>query len=147
MHISLRPISNVDFEFIYQVTKAAMQTYVEQTWGSWADDEQRVRTYNSIDLSTHQIIQLDGRDVGCLAMEHHSSHLQLTKLYLLPDLQRRGIGTFLIRQLIAQAKALKAPLRLRVLAVNPARQLYEREGFRIQAQTDERIFMEYQVKS
>lgn len=147
MHISLRPISNVDFEFIYQVTKAAMQTYVEQTWGSWVDDEQRLRTYNSIDLSTHQIIQLDGQDVGCLAVEHHSNHLQLTKLYLLPDFQRRGIGTFLIRQLIAQTKALNAPLRLRVLAVNPARKLYEREGFSIQAQTKERIFMEYTASS
>ncbi|RUS92784.1 hypothetical protein DSM107010_72890 [Chroococcidiopsis cubana SAG 39.79] len=80
MQIGLRPTSNVDFEFIHQVTKAAMQTYVEQTWGSWVDDEQRVRTYNSIDLSTHQIIQLDGRDVGCLAVERHSSHLQLMGL-------------------------------------------------------------------
>ncbi|WP_174712079.1 hypothetical protein [Nostoc sp. TCL240-02] len=53
MHINLRPIKEVDFDFIYKVTKAAMQSYVELTWGSWVDNEQRVRTYASIDLSTH----------------------------------------------------------------------------------------------
>lgn len=143
MQIGLRPISEADFEFIYQVTKAAMQTYVEKTWGSWADDEQRVQTYGSIDLSTHQIIQINGEDVGCLAVERHISYMQLTKLYLLPAFQRCGIGTFLIRLLVAQAKELKMPLRLRVLAVNPARRLYEREGFVVQAQTKERIYMEY----
>ncbi|RUS92785.1 hypothetical protein DSM107010_72900 [Chroococcidiopsis cubana SAG 39.79] len=80
-------------------------------------------------------------------LELKTFKVPLTKLYLLPDFQRRGIGTFLIRQLIAQAKALNAPLRLRVLAVNPARRLYEREGFSVQAQIEERIFMEYKVKS
>ncbi|MEH1905586.1 MAG: GNAT family N-acetyltransferase [Nostoc sp.] len=143
MHISLRHISEADFDFIDQVTKAAMQTYVELTWGNWVNEEQRSPTYDSIDLSTHQIIQFDSQDVGCLAVERHSSYVQLTKLYLLPNFQRRGIGTFVIRQLIAEAKERKTPLRLRVLAVNPAHRLYQREGFVVQAQTQERIYMEY----
>ena len=143
MQITLRPISEVDFEFIHEVTKATMQTYVEQTWGCWVDEEQRQIIYDSIDLSTHQIIQLDGQDVGCLAFEIHPSHMQLTKLYVLPHCQRRGIGTFLVRQLINEAKAGKMPLRLRVLTVNPARSFYERQGFIVQAQTKERVYMEY----
>lgn len=143
MQISLRPITKVDFDFIYNVTKAAMKSYVEQTWGSWVDHEQRARVDATIDLSTHQIIQHKGKDIGCLALEHHPSHIQLTKLYLLPDFQRLGIGTFVLRQLIAEAKQTSKSIQLRVLAVNPARRLYEREGFVVQAQTDERIYMEY----
>lgn len=65
MQITLRPISEADFEFIHELTKTTMQTYVEQTWGCWVDEEQRTVIYNSINLSTHQIIQLDGQDVGC----------------------------------------------------------------------------------
>lgn len=98
MHITLRSISEVDFEFIYEVTRVTMQTYVEQTWGNWVDFEQRTIIYDSINLSTHQIIQLDGQDVGCLAVEIHPSYMQLTKLYVLPNFQRRGIGTVLIRR-------------------------------------------------
>lgn len=147
MRINLRPISEIDFEFIYKVTKAAMQAYVEQTWGSWVDDQQRMQIYNSINLSTHQIIQFNAQDVGCLALERHLSHIQLTKLYLLPDFQCHDIGTFLIRQLVTEAKELKIPLRLRVLAVNPARRFYEREGFVVQVKTDERIYMEYTERS
>lgn len=111
MHITLRSISEADFKFIYEVTRVTMQTYVEQTWGSWVDFEQRTIIYDSINLSTHQIIQLDGQDVGCLAVEIHPSYMQLTKLYVLPNFQRRGIGTVLIRQLMNEAKTHKIPLR------------------------------------
>lgn len=143
MQIHLRPISEADFEFIYRVAKTTMQAYVEQTWGSWDDEEQRTIVYSSISPSTDQIIQLDSQDVGCLAVEVHPSHMQLTKMYILPNFQCQGIGTFLLRQVIAEAKAQQIPLRLRVLAVNPARTLYEREGFVVQTQTRERIYMEY----
>ncbi|NET31500.1 MAG: GNAT family N-acetyltransferase [Cyanothece sp. SIO1E1] len=120
-----------------------MQTYVEQTWGCWVDEEQRQIIYDSINLSTHRIIQLDDQDAGCLAFEIHPSHMQLTKLYVLPHFQRCGIGKFLIRQLINESNVCDMPLRLRVLTVNPARSLYEREGFVVQAQTKERFYMEY----
>ena len=94
-------------------------------------------------MLTHQIIQLDSQDIGCLAVERSPSHIQLTKLYILPNFQRCGIGSYLIKQLIDEAKILQIPLRLRVLAVNPAINLYKREGFVIQTQTKERIYMEY----
>ena len=48
-----------------------------------------------------------------------------------------------IKQLINEAKTRHIPLRLRVLAVNPAINLYKREGFVVQTQTKERIYMEY----
>lgn len=145
MQIKLRSISECDFEFIHAVTSAAMQSYVEQTWGQWVDEEQRTRTYASIDFSTHQIIQCDGQDVGCMAVERHEHHIQLMKLYLLPAFQGQGIKTFLIRQLISEATETNKSIQLRVLAVNPARRLYEREGFVIQAKIEERLYMEYIV--
>lgn len=143
MNITLRSILEADFEFIYAVTKITMQAYVELTWGCWDDNHQRALIYDSIDPSTHQIIQLDGQDIGCLAIERHPTHLQLTKLYLLPQFQRQGIGTFLVQQLIAEAKQRQLPLRLRVLAVNPAYQFYRRQGFVVHEQTTERFLMEY----
>jgi ribosomal protein S18 acetylase RimI-like enzyme len=63
-------------------------------------------------------------------------------MYILPSHQNRGIGTRLVRELAREAKESGRPLRLRVLSVNPARRLYEREGFQVTSTTPERIFME-----
>ena len=65
------------------------------------------------------------------------------KFYILPHFQRRGIGSYSIKQLINEAKIRQITLRLGVLAVNPAINLYKREGFAVQTQTKERIYMEY----
>lgn len=44
-----------------------------------------------------------------------------------------------------EARQAGKPVRLRLLAVNPARRLYEREGFRVSSTTPERIYMELPV--
>jgi ribosomal protein S18 acetylase RimI-like enzyme len=61
----------------------------------------------------------------------HLKHVELS-----PEYQRRGVGTALIRDLSAQARALGLPLTLHVLNVNPARRLYERLGLRVVAEVD-----------
>lgn len=67
------------------------------------------------------------------------------QIYIAPAHQNRGIGTSLIRELAREARGSGKPLRLRLLSVNPARRLYEREGFKVTLVTPERIFMELQV--
>jgi len=73
--------------------------------------------------------------------------LMLKKLYILPSHQNRGIGTFLLRRLIERADAGAQAILLRVLRVNPARQLYERNGFRIDRSSEERYFMSYSAQA
>ncbi|RFU48403.1 N-acetyltransferase [Paraburkholderia sp. DHOC27] len=70
-------------------------------------------------------------------------HEACMREYGVPSHQRLGIGTALLKRLIAQAHADRKPIRLRVLRVNPARQLYERNGFTIDRSTEERHFMSY----
>jgi ribosomal protein S18 acetylase RimI-like enzyme len=95
----------------------------------------------------YSAITFCGRNIGAIAVEREDTHIQLTQLYIIPSVQKRGIGTYLIRQLIEEAKGSRKPLRLRVLATNPARRLYERQGFRVTAQTTERFFMELHVEA
>jgi ribosomal protein S18 acetylase RimI-like enzyme len=45
--------------------------------------------------------------------------------------QNSGIGTEVVKSFIAQAQEQRLPLCLSVLKVNPARQWYERLGFRV----------------
>ena len=44
---------------------------------------------------------------------------------------------------LAEAGSSRLPVRLRVLAVNPARELYARLGFVVTSSTPERLFMEH----
>jgi Acetyltransferase (GNAT) domain len=52
------------------------------------------------------------------------------QLYIATTFQRRGFGTQLLKRLFVEASESKLPIRLRVLAVNPARAFYERLWWR-----------------
>jgi ribosomal protein S18 acetylase RimI-like enzyme len=69
----------------------------------------------------------------------------LVQLYIAKEFQRRGFGTQLLKRLLVEAGESKLPIRLRVLAVNPARALYERLGFVVVERTPERLLMEWGV--
>jgi ribosomal protein S18 acetylase RimI-like enzyme len=143
--IRLREATPEDGDFIYQLVEKTMRGYVEKLWGSFSEDYNRKHVAEAISSHSYSVVALGGADIGALAVERYDTHIQLTQLYILPSHQNRGIGTYLVRQLIEEAKHSDKPLRLRVLSVNPARRLYQREGFRVTSETPERYFMELHV--
>ena len=142
MDIRLRQAITADADFIYQVVETTMRAYVEQVWGTFSEETNRENIAKSIASRIYSIIEVDGRDIGVFAVEREETHIQLAQIFILPSHQNRGIGTMLVRTLIEEARAARKPLRLRVLSVNPARKLYEREGFRVTSTTPERYYME-----
>jgi GNAT superfamily N-acetyltransferase len=132
-----------DAEFIYRVVEATMRTYVEQTWGSFSEEYNRKNIAETIAAGNYSIIQFEGEDIGALSIERHPSHIQLAQFYILPAHQNRGIGTSILRKLVSEGRQARKPIRLRIIAVNPVRRLYEREGFRVTSTTLERIYLEF----
>ena len=58
------------------------------------------------------------------------TQIRLLDIGLLEEFQNRGVGTFLLQQLIAEANAAKKPLRHMVFMLNNnAHRFYERLGF------------------
>jgi GNAT superfamily N-acetyltransferase len=137
--IRLRPAADADADFVLRVTEACMRRYVEQTWGRW--DAELTRSQFS--AATHRIVECGGRDIGCIQLTETAEGLHLQRLFLLPEHQNRGIGTRLMRDILERARAAGKPVRLRVLAVNPARRFYERLGFAVRRSTAERHEMEW----
>jgi GNAT superfamily N-acetyltransferase len=113
-----------------------MREYAERTSGNWIPEPR-----DNFRPEVHRIIQCDGIEIGCVALIEEPDALMLEKLYILPTYQRGGIGTSLLRRLVERAHASEKPIHLRVLRVNPARQLYERNGFKVNRSSDERHFM------
>jgi len=142
-NIVLRPATPDDADYVYGVTQDTMRDYCQQTWGVWNESEQRQRTIDNINSKTCSIISHDRTDIGILVVERHPTHILLARIFIAPVYQGHGLGTRIITQLMEEAAREGVPLRLRVLAVNPARRLYERLGFVITKSTAERYEMEF----
>jgi GNAT superfamily N-acetyltransferase len=142
MQVTLRTATSGDIEFISGLVETTMRSYVEQTWGSFNRKLVEETVSKAVASGTYSVVEMGTEKVGALAVEHDSMHIQLAQIYILPSHQNRGIGTQLIRNVASRATRDGKPLRVRVLAVNPARRLYEREGFVVTSVTPERVFLE-----
>jgi GNAT superfamily N-acetyltransferase len=136
----LRPATQADGGFLFDLLKAALGSYVAQTWG-WDEDWQRDRFWSHFTPDGAQIVVLRGRDVGVLRVQENQDAVVLSQIYLLPEAQGKGIGTALLQALLDRAFARSLPVRLRVLRVNPARRLYERLGFAAVDETETHVVM------
>jgi ribosomal protein S18 acetylase RimI-like enzyme len=76
-----------------------------------------------------QLIIRDGQPVGRIFINEGEEELTLVDIALLPEYRNRGIGNFLLDQLLTRATSAKKTVRLQVFNSNPARRLYERLGF------------------
>jgi ribosomal protein S18 acetylase RimI-like enzyme len=138
---SLRPATDNDYEFLYQLHLATIKPAVEATWG-WDEIFQQERFRSHWDPTQRQIIQVNGIDIGTITLQQRETTVFLALIEVAPDYQGQGIGTALIREVISEAHQRGLTVELQVLKANvPARQLYERIGFRITEEQAERYVM------
>jgi ribosomal protein S18 acetylase RimI-like enzyme len=135
MKYALRPATKDDYEFLYDLKVTCLKDYVAATWG-WDEEYQQQRFTSFFDPANIQIIVVNGQDAGQLSVEDMGDELYIAGIYLSPKWQDQGLGTAIIGDLLASAKTLGKQVSLQVLKVNPARQLYERLGFSVFAETD-----------
>ncbi len=139
---TLRQASSEDAPIFYRVIDQTMREFIVTTWGVWNEARvQRESDEKSRDPNA-RIIQVANISAGVFVVERCPTHIQLEQIYLLPEYQRRGIGTALLNNLIVEASQLKIPVRLHVMAVNPAKNFYKRLGFFVTEATPEFFFME-----
>ncbi|WP_420137976.1 GNAT family N-acetyltransferase [Sphingomonas sp.] len=76
------------------------------------------------------IIEQDGEPIGRLCVDRaHPSDMRIVDIALLPQGRGHGIGTELIRALLAEARATSKVTSIHVEDQNPAKRLYSRLGF------------------
>lgn len=126
--VELRPATREDFDFLYNLFRATMCEYIAQIWG-WDEQWQQEHFTENFDPDTDHVIVLDEKDIGVISIEEKEDEIFLSKIYILPEYQRRGIGTQLINYLLGVAFNSGLPVTLRVLKTNPSKLLYERLGF------------------
>ena len=137
MHITFRKIKPEDFEFLWRLHNAALKEYVTKTWG-WDEVWQRRNFSQTFDPEAGEIIVVDELDAGFLWVNEHEAETVLVSIRLLPRFQNKGIGTKIIREILDSSKN---PVRLQVLKVNPALNLYKRLGFKVFAENETHFSM------
>jgi ribosomal protein S18 acetylase RimI-like enzyme len=142
MHVALRPATQQDAEFAYTVEEDAMRAYAERTWGHWKPAADRQAHVAAFSPNGHNVVLAHGQPVGILTVVRHPEHVFLAQLYLLAAHRGRGIGSHLLRGVLAEAHAEHKPVKLRVLEVNTrAQEFYARHGFTVERTEDHRVYM------
>ena len=129
-----------DLDFLYNLHRVAMKTYVEEIWG-WDEGWQKEYFRQKFDPAAIEIIRFDGKDVGAVVIEQRDTEVYISNIEILPEYQNRGIGMGIIREALAAAEQAEKPVALQVLKVNRARGLYERLGFSVVGETQTHYFM------
>ena len=79
--------------------------------------------------SEHFIVESCGQAAGRLLLNREADEHRVVDIAIVPELQRQGIASVVLKSLIAEAEAAGAALRLSVWYSNPALDLYRRLGF------------------
>jgi len=81
--------------------------------------------------------------VGRLYVARWQDAIRMVDIALLPPYRNAGIGTAILRDLLAEAAVAHKPVRIHVEQCNPAVRLYERLGFAPIADKGVYLFMEW----
>jgi ribosomal protein S18 acetylase RimI-like enzyme len=150
--VTLRPITRQDREFLYRVyastreeelavldwSEARKETFLRQQF----DAQHRYYTQQFAG-ATFDVLELDGEPAGRLYVEQREDEIRIIDVALLPEYRNRGVGTSLLRGLLAEGEEAGLPVRIHVERYNRALRLYERLGFRQIADTGVYYLMEW----
>ena len=134
----LRPVTEADREFLlrlYASTRAdelaqvawaegALEAFLEQQFS--AQDAHYRANYPG---ATLDVIEVDREAAGRLYVHRGEDDIRIMDIALAPRFRGRGIGTALLRELMAEAGSSGRSLSIHVEMQNPARSLYDRLGF------------------
>jgi ribosomal protein S18 acetylase RimI-like enzyme len=121
-----------DVPFLMELRRATMRPHLTAAGIDQDDDAMRERVLTEFESAL--IVERDVTPIGLLKLTKSGQMWTLHQLQLLPEWQGMGIGTGVLRNILAQAAQCGSQVELHVLKVNQARRLYERLGFIIVAE-------------
>ena len=89
----------------------------------------------------HPIWSSGTRSPSHLAKRYLPQEIILIQFYIASEHQNRGTGTQVLRDLLTEARQRNKAISLGVMKNNPARCLYEREGFKHVGENDHKFLM------
>lgn len=142
--LSLQPVVAGDFEEMLALRIDAMQPSLERV-GRFDLARSRERLSAGFFPVYMQHILLDGERVGFFTLKPEGAALRFDHLYLRTSASGRGIGTWVLGLVLAQARARNLAVRLTALKESDANRFYLRHGFVLQGEEGVDLHYEWPV--
>ncbi|MDF2916993.1 GNAT family N-acetyltransferase [Microbacterium sp. F1-18] len=138
MDVTLRPTAPADIEWLVELRAAVLRADLERL-GRFDEHRVRERMRAGFRPEWTRIIVVDGTDAGCITTRPEDGTRWIEHFYVPASLQGRGIGSAVLRSVIAEPHG--GPTRLNVLQGSAARRLYERHGFALDSEDDVDVWL------
>lgn len=126
---SLRPATGEDSDVLFRLHRASLGPYVEEVYGPWGDEVQKLHHDRWLDTARPEVIETSDGVVGVVHFTMTEDHAELGRISIHPGHQGRGLGTAVLTTLLTGADERGLRVQLEVFDINPARRLYERLEF------------------
>src|ERR1044071_8747775 len=127
MNVSLRPVTDADQEFlvgVYASTRAAELAQVEwdesqkDAFIRWQYAMQKQEYETRYPDARYEVILVDDQPAGRIWVGTDDTQIRLLDIALLTEFQNRGVGAYLLGQLIDEARRTNKPIRHMVFMFN-----------------------------
>ncbi len=130
MNIQTRSARDSDYHWLLELHHIVYRDLITKEFGYWDEDEELGLFVKVWESKPIEILLQNDKLVGMFIVDENSDHWWLDEIQIDPRYQNQGIGTEVVGQLIARARACQLPLRLKVLHANQsAYRLYQKLGF------------------
>ena len=141
----LRPVTNVDLDFIYKVMETCFSKYVTEMFGAWDPLVQREIIKTKFLDANSKIIQKNNIDIGLLIVSCSEHEIEINQFAILPQYRYIGLSARIVEDIKEEAVKKGIPISLRVLALNiNAIKFWQAAGFKKINETDTHIYMKWQ---
>jgi GNAT superfamily N-acetyltransferase len=143
--LSLQPVVAGDFEEMLALRIDAMRPSLERV-GRFDFARSRERLSAGFFPQYMQHILLDGERVGFFTLKPEGdTALRLDHLYLRSNASGQGIGAWVLRRVLAEARACGLAVRLTALKESDANRFYVRHGFVLQGEEGVDLHYEWPI--
>jgi ribosomal protein S18 acetylase RimI-like enzyme len=134
----LEEVKYIYTDFLYDVYASTREAEMAKTgWDNMSIDQylhlqfklQNTQFHHNYPKASYNIISWDGNHVGRLFVNRAKDEIRIIDFSLLTKYRNKGLGTRIMRNLVAESEKDGKPLRLSVERSCAAIRLFEREGF------------------
>jgi len=154
--VTLRPVGQEDQDFLFEVYASTRRDELIRT--GW--DEAQQQAFLNLQFAAqqqyykdrfpegeHRVIVKGGRSIGRIYTARSNQEIRILDIALLPKHRNAGIGTSLLKEILADAEKSRLAVRIYVESFNRSLRLFERLGFSSVETTGLYHLMEWRPRS